>query len=95
MGNGAVDDKVNEELNYVIRDQMAHLIYMKEIEEGPPLREMFAGCENPRDVRAYWLIRGMLQGFVTAEDFRAEGIPDPTPSGPSYHHQSVYTTKSR
>ena len=52
MGNAAIDDKVNEELNYVIRDQMAHLIYMKEIEEGPPLREMFAGCENPRDVRA-------------------------------------------
>ena len=95
MTNKTIDDKADEGFNYVLRDHMAHLMYMKEIEEGPPLKEVFAGCENPRGVRAYWLIRGMLQGFETADDFRAEGIPDPTPSGPSYHHQSVYTTKSR
>ena len=42
MGDTAINDKVDEGLNYVIGDRMAHLIYMKEIAEGPPLREVFA-----------------------------------------------------
>ena len=95
MGNTAIDDKVDGGLNYVLRDEVAHQIYMKEIAEGPPLKEVFAGCGRIDSVRSYWLIRGMLQGFVTADDFRAEGIPDPGPWGESYHHKSVYTTKSR
>ncbi|MBT3814331.1 hypothetical protein HOE37_06175 [Candidatus Woesearchaeota archaeon] len=96
MGDTAINDKVDEGLNYVIGDRMAHLIYMKEIAEGPPLREVFAGSEDPRGVRAYWLIRAMLQGCETADDFRAEGIPDPTGMPPNrfYRSDGSYTTSS-
>ena len=96
MGNATIDDKMDEGLNYVLIDEVAHLIYMKEIEEGPPLRELFAGCGRISNVRSYWLIRGMLQGFVTADDFRAEGIPDLTGMSPDcfYLSDGSYTTSS-
>jgi hypothetical protein len=82
--------KKNEGLNYVQRDEASRprsvgstYLLPTGDDDGrftTPLRELFAGAGRIDSVRSYWLIRGMLLGQSTAEDFRREGIPDPDPT---------------
>ena len=62
-------------LNYVKSDYVNQ--FCKEKDE-PSLREMFG--PNVADIgslRAYWLLRGVLLGDVTVEDFVRRGMTPP------------------